>query len=72
MTSGATGPTRRSRTSLDRDVDEAMRRRRRQGLFRRRISVRVSEAEVVVYLFGILSIVYCAASLLVELLRLLA
>ena len=72
MTSGATGPTRRSRSSLDRDVDEAMRRRRRQGLFRRRISVRVSEAEVVVYLFGILSIVYCAASLLVELLRLLA
>ena len=72
MTSGATGPTRRSRTSLDRDVDETMRRRRRQGLFRRRISVRVSEAEVVVYLFGILSIVYCAASLLVELLRLLA
>ena len=72
MTSGATGPTRRSRTSLDRDVDETMRRRRRQSLFRRRISVRVSEAEVVVYLFGILSIVYCAASLLVELLRLLA
>ena len=72
MTSGATGPTRRSRTTLDRDVDEAMRRRRRQSLFRRRISVRVSEAEVVVYLFGILSIVYCAASLLVELLRLLA
>ena len=72
MTSGATGPTRRSRTTLDRDVDETMRRRRRQGLFRRRISVKVSEAEVVVYLFGILSIVYCAASLLVELLRLLA
>ena len=72
MTSGTTGPTRRSRTSLDRDVDETMRRRRRQSLFRRRISVRVSEAEVVVYLFGILSIVYCAASLLVELLRLLA
>ena len=72
MSSRATAPTRRSRTSLDRDVDETMRRRRRQSLFRRRISVRVSEAEVVVYLFGILSIVYCAASLLVELLRLLA
>lgn len=72
MTSGATGPTRRSRTTLDRDVDEAMRRERRGRLFRRRIHVTVSEAEVVVYLFGILSIVYCAASLLVELVRLLA
>ena len=72
MTSRATGPTRRSRTSLDRDVDETMRRRRRESLFRRRIRVTVSEAEVIVYLFGILSLIYCALSLLVELLKLLA
>lgn len=71
MSSRATAPTRRSRTSLDRDVDETMRRRRRQGLFRRRIRVTVSEAEVLVYGFGIMSLMYCALSMLVELLRLL-
>ena len=71
MTSRATGPTRRSRTTLDRDVDETMRRRRRQGLFRRRIHVKVSEAEVLVYGFGVMSLLYYALSMLVELLRLL-
>jgi len=72
MSSRATAPTRRSRTSLDRDVDSQAARRRRSLLFRRRIRVTVSEAEVIVYLFGILSLIYCALSLLVELLRLLA
>lgn len=57
---------------LDRSVDEDAARRRRQDLFRRRIHVTVSEAEVLIYGFGIMSIAYCAASLLVELLRLLA
>lgn len=57
---------------LDRSVDEVATRRRRQDLFRRRIHVTVSEAEVLIYGFGIMSIAYCAASLLVELLRLLA
>ena len=57
---------------LDRSVDEDAARRRRQDLFRRRIHVTVSEAEVIIYVFGIMSLMYCATSLLVELLRLLA
>lgn len=57
---------------LDRSVDEEAARRRRQGLFRRRVRVTVSEAEVLIYGFGIMSLMYCATSLLVELLRLLA
>lgn len=65
-------PTRRTRTTLDRSVDEAAARRRRQGLFHRRIRVTVSEAEVMIYAFGIMSLGYCMLSLLVELLRLLA
>lgn len=65
-------PTRRTRTSLDRSVDEDAARRRRQSLFHRRIHVTVSEAEVIIYVFGIMSLMYCATSLLVELLRLLA
>ena len=65
-------PTRRTRTLLDRSVDEDAARRRRQDLFRRRIHVTVSEAEVIIYVFGIMSLMYCATSLLVELLRLLA
>ena len=65
-------PTRRARTTLDRSVDEEAARRRRQDLFRRRIHVTVSEAEIIIYGFGIMSIAYCATSLLVELLRLLA
>lgn len=69
MTSRATGPTRRSRTSLDRDVDETMRRRRWRNVFRRRIRVRVSEVDVMIYFFGILTLMYFAALLLVELAR---
>lgn len=69
MTSGATGPTRRSRTSLDRDVDETMRRRRWRNMFRRRIRVRVSEVDVLIYFFGIMSLMYFAALLLAELAR---
>lgn len=65
-------PTRRTRTTLDRSVDEGAARRRRRLLFQRRIHVTVSEAEVLVYGFGIMSLMYCALSLLVELLRLLA
>lgn len=65
-------PTRRTRTMLDRSVDEDAARRRRQNLFNRRIHVTVSEAEVLIYGFGIMSLMYCGLSLLVELLRLLA
>ena len=57
---------------LDRSVDEEAARRRRQSLFHRRIRVTVSEAEIIIYGFGVMSIAYCATSLLVELLRLLA
>lgn len=71
MTSRVTGPTRRSRTSLDRDVDQRAARRRRSLLFRRGIHVNVSEADVLVWLFGLLSIVYCCLTIVVELLRML-
>ena len=69
MTSRVTGPTRRSRSSLDRDVDETMRRRRWRNMFRRRIRVRVSEVDVLIYFFGIMSLMYFAALLLAELAR---
>lgn len=69
MTNGATRPTRRSRTTLDRDVDETMRRRRKERLFRRCIHVTISEADVVVWFFGMLSIIYCCLTIVVELIR---
>lgn len=71
MTSRATGPTRRSRSSLDRDVDQRAARRRRSLLFRRSIHVNVSEADVLVWLFGLLSIIGCCLTIVVELLRML-
>lgn len=72
MTSGATGPTRRSRTSLDRDVDERASRRRRERLFRRCRRVAVSEADVAIWFFGMLSLIYCSVTIVVEVLRMLA
>lgn len=66
----ATRPTpRRPRTELDRSVDEA--RRRRRSAFRRRIRVSVSEADVAIYAFGLLSLMYCAISIVVEIARML-
>lgn len=72
MTSGATGPTRRSRTSLDRDVDERASRRRRERMFRRCFRVYVSEADALVWLFGMLSLIYCSITVVVEVIGLLA
>lgn len=69
MTSRATGPTRRSRTSLDRDVDESMRRQRRERVFRRCMRMEVSEADVVIWLFGLLSLLYCVVGSAVELIN---
>ena len=71
MTSRATGPTRRSRTSLDRDVDRQAARRMRSRVFRRRIHVAVSDADVAVYAFGLLSLMYCAITIVVEIARML-
>lgn len=72
MTSGATGPTRRSRTSLDRDVDERASRRRRERTFRRCHRVAVSDADVAIWFFGMLSLIYCSVTIVVEVLRMLA
>lgn len=69
MSSRATAPTRRSRTSLDRDVDETMRRRRRERMLRRCIRTEVSEADVLIWLFGLLSLLYCVVGGAVELIR---
>lgn len=69
MSSRATRPTRRSRTSLDRDVDETMRRQRRDRMFRRCIRTEVSEADVLIWLFGLLSLLYCVVCGAVELIR---
>lgn len=69
MSSRATAPTRRSRTSLDRDVDETMRRRRRRRMLRRCIRTEVSEADVLIWLFGLLSLLYCVVGGAVELIR---
>lgn len=62
---------RRPRTELDRSVDEHMSRRRRALLFRRRFRVSVSEADVAVWLFGMLSLLYCSVTIVVEVLRML-
>lgn len=69
MTSRATGPTRRSRTSLDRDVDETMRKRRRERLFRRCMRMEVSEADIAIWFFGLASLLYCVIVSAVELVR---
>lgn len=69
MSSRAIRPTPRSRTSLDRDVDETMRRRRRERLLRRCIRTEVSEADVLIWLFGLLSLLYCVVGGVVELIR---
>ena len=69
MSSRATTPTRRSRTDLDRDVDETMRRRRKERVFRRCIRMEVSEADVVIWLFGLLSLLYCVVGSAVELIN---
>lgn len=63
---------RRPRTELDRSVDEHMSRRRRALLLRRRFRVSVSEADVAIWLFGMLSLLYCSATIVVEVLRMLA
>lgn len=62
---------RRPRTDLDRSVDEAYGRRRRRAAFRRRIRVSVSEADVAIYAFGLLSLMYCAITIVVEIARML-
>lgn len=69
MTSRATGPTRRSRSDLDRDVDETMRRERRERVFRKCMRMEVSEADVVLWLFGLMSLLYCVIISAVELVR---
>lgn len=63
---------RRPRTELDRSVDERAARRRRALIFRRRIRVTVSEADVAVWFLGMLSLIYCSVTIVVEVLRLLA
>lgn len=63
---------RRPRTELDRSVDERAARRRRERLFRRCIRVYVSEADVAIWLFGMLSLLYCSVTIVVEVLRMLA
>lgn len=63
---------RRPRTELDRSVDERAARRRRERLFRRCFRVHVSEADVLVWLFGFLSILYCSVTIVVEVLRMLS
>ena len=63
---------RRPRTELDRSVDERAARRRRERLFRRCIRVAVSEADVAIWLFGMLSLLYCSVTVVVEVLRMLA
>ena len=63
---------RRPRTELDRSVDERAARRRRERLFRRCIRVAVSEADVAIWLFGMLSLTYCSVTIVVEILRMLA
>ena len=63
---------RRPRTELDRSVDERAARRRRERLFRRCFRVYVSEADVLVWLFGFLSILYCSVTIVVEVLRMLS
>lgn len=69
MSSRVTGHTRRSRTSLDRDVDETMRRERRERVFRRCMRMEVSEADVALWLLGLLSLLYCVIGGAVELIR---
>lgn len=69
MSSRATRPTPRSRTSLDRDVDETMRRERRERLFRRCMRMEVSEADVALWFLGLLSLLYCVVGGAVELIR---
>lgn len=59
------------RTGLDRSVDNQAAGRRRERLLRRRIRVTVSEADVAVYAFGLLSLVYCAITIVVEVARML-
>lgn len=67
----STRRTRRPRTGLDRSVDEQAAGRRSKTLLRRRIHVTVSEADVAVYAFGLLSLIYCALTVVVEIARLL-
>jgi len=62
---------RRPRTSLDRSVDHQAAERRRERLLRRRIHVTVSEADVAVYAFGLLGLIYCAVTIVVEVARML-
>lgn len=64
--------TRRPRTGLDRSVDEQASRQRREHLLRRRIHVSVSEADVAVYAFGLLSLIYCALTVVVEIAKMLS
>lgn len=63
---------RRPRTELDRSVDERAARRRRERLFRRCLRVSISEADVAIWLFGMLSLLYCSVTIVVEVLRMLA
>lgn len=63
---------RRPRTGLDRSVDEQASRRRRERTFRRCRRVAVSDADVAIWFFGLLSMLYCSVTIVVEVLRMLA
>lgn len=41
-------------------------------MFRRCIRIAVSEADVAIWLFGMLSLIYCSVTIVVEILRMLA
>lgn len=64
--------TRRTRTELDRSVDRQAARRRRETMLRRNVYAAVSEVDVLIWLFGILSILYCSVAIVVEVLRMLS
>lgn len=66
MWSRVTRTTRRSRTSLDRDLSRRMRERRLSLFVRRRHETLVSELDVCVWLFGLVSLMACAAIVVTE------